>query len=301
MNKRLGQINGIPYANLPGLKFAHLTIKEVCSERNANGRLMGVCLCDCGNECVVDLSGVVNGLVKHCKGCPLMRLENPRTKDLTGQTFGELTVLERSENNIGTRAAWICRCSCGRIKIALGHDLLQDHVKSCGECGYQSREARKRHVLWKGKDEQRLAHIFYQMKQRCYNPNCTAYPNYGGRGIYICDEWLLPEIGIRNFISWAKANAYYDTLSIDRIDNDGPYAPWNCRWVDSFEQANNTRKNVMYTYDNETRSLAEWARICNIPYYQVAAAFHKSPREMDDLLYVHRDLQFPETFIEDSE
>ncbi|MDE6040011.1 MAG: hypothetical protein K2F99_00390, partial [Muribaculaceae bacterium] len=84
--------------------------------------------------------------------------------------------------------------------------------------------------------------------------------HYGARGIYVCDEWYTPGVpgnpGLVNFYNWAIANGYEfirgkggrNKLSIDRIDGNGPYAPWNCRFVDYYVQENN-RSNTSYIED----------------------------------------------------
>lgn len=103
---------------------------------------------------------------------------------------------------------------------------------------------------------------YWGIHGRCYNPNNQAYKNYGGRGIYMCDEW---KNDIWEFVRWAEANGGLDeSLSIDRIDNDGPYAPWNCRFVDRSTQMRNYRRNRIIEYNGESHCLFDWADITGI-------------------------------------
>lgn len=76
----------------------------------------------------------------------------------------------------------------------------------------------------------KLYSVYYNMRDRCLNPNCHAYKNYGGRGITICEVWLGDE-GFINFYHWATNNGYKEGLSIDRINIEGNYEPSNCRWI----------------------------------------------------------------------
>ena len=178
--------------------------------------------------------------------------------DLTGQKFGRLTVISRAENNKHKQAMWRCRCECSNEKNIRSSALISGHTESCG-C--LTRQALKAATTKHGLAKTRLYHIWKDMKKRCYNPNCKAYKNYGGRGIKICDEWLGKENGFMNFYNWSMANGYNDTLSIDRKDNDKGYSPDNCRWVSMQAQIDNRRCSKTFTYEGiEYKSLAEASR-----------------------------------------
>lgn len=158
--------------------------------------------------------------------------------DLTGQRFGRLTVIQRAENK-GVITRWLCECDCGNEKVIRAQDLKEGKTQSCG-CLRSELVSERNYVH--GHSEERIHNIWRGMKKRCLNPKSKSYKDYGARGIRICDEWLND---FQAFYDWAIANGYSDSLSIDRIDNDGNYRPSNCRWADRKTQNINQggRKN----------------------------------------------------------
>ncbi|GAB7390130.1 hypothetical protein [Lactococcus garvieae] len=166
-----------------------------------------------------------------------------RLIDLTGQKFGKLKVISRAENR-GKQVMWYCQCSCGNKTIVRANHLRSGATKSCGCLEKENRfKMNLKHGGAKGKGcQERLYGVWLGMRKRCFNPNEPAFPNYGGRGITICDEWSDYSI----FRKWALANGYdkdapLGKCTIDRINNDGNYEPSNCRWVDMKVQRNNQR------------------------------------------------------------
>lgn len=174
-----------------------------------------------------------------------------------GQRFERLTVIDgdriRSYPNGRRIRSCLVRCDCGVEREVLITHLFRGAVRSCG-CLLSDHlvERNTRHGL----PIDRLYWIWAGMRERCEKTRSTAWANYGGRGIIVCQEWQA----YAAFHAWAMANGYSDTLSIDRINNDGNYEPSNCRWATPAEQSRNTRQNRLVTCWGETKVLSDWAK-----------------------------------------
>ena len=187
--------------------------------------------------------------------------------DHTGQRFGKLFVVGKSDKKKGkyTGAFWECKCDCGNVVIVPGSSLRSGETRSCG-CLRKAMvgELKRTH----GMCRTRIYRIWQAMIKRCCSPGYERYSEYGGRGISVCDEWRNDFL---SFYNWSMENGYSDELTIDRIEVNGNYEPENCRWATYKEQGNNTRRNHYITFDGETHTMCEWAKIKGMKYQTLAA------------------------------
>lgn len=156
--------------------------------------------------------------------------------DLTGQRFGRLVVQGISCRR-GTRGQvyWDCICACGNIRSVQAANLRNGHILSCG-C--YAMDALRRRSTTHGGSGTRLFRIWLAMIRRCERVGQDNYQWYGGRGILVHPLWRK---SFAEFQAWAIRNGYTDSLSIDRIDNDGNYEPENCRWLPLSENVSRAR------------------------------------------------------------
>ena len=162
--------------------------------------------------------------------------------DIKNKVFGRLIAIRKSDSKNGF-SYWLCKCSCGKEKIIRKSHLMSGKIKSCG-CLVKDCKSRYKH----NKSKTRLYRIYLNMKNRCYWKNHKQFNLWGGKGIVVCEEW---KNDFMSFYNWAINNGYKDNLTIDRIDCNGNYEPLNCRWVDSKEQANNTKTVRYFEYNGE--------------------------------------------------
>ncbi len=182
--------------------------------------------------------------------------------DVTGQVFARLSVIKLlDERNKVGKLLFLCECECGALVKVDGKSLRSGNTKSCG-C-YQKDKVKNIETTH-GESVKGTVSVEYatwqHIKDRCHNPRCKGYKNYGARSIVVCDEWrysfekFLEDMGRR------PAGRY----SLDRIDVNGNYCPENCRWLPLSEQVNNRRCSVLYEYNGEFLTLTGIAKKLNL-------------------------------------
>jgi hypothetical protein len=207
-----------------GTIFEEWTILELRGRK-------ALCKCSCGTEREVWRANLTSGLSQSCG--EHRRLVFP-TK---GETIHAWTVLSRRRYHLHVR------CSCGTKKWIYVYSILNGDSTSCGHARLTGPRARLR-WMWEW------------MHSRCENPGDPMYRYYGARGVKVSDEWATFE----PYAEWAIAAGFRKSrgLQIDRIDNNGPYSPSNCRVTTRIVNANNKSNNVRFAAFGEMKTVGEW-------------------------------------------
>lgn len=193
--------------------------------------------------------------------------------NLKDRQFGRLKVIKSVGKSPRGNYLWECICNCGKTKIVMSSNLIKGNTKSCG-CLFK--EVHLKSHKTHGLTHSRFYNIYQMMLRRCNNPKENCYPRYGGRGIKV--KWTsFEEFKNDMYKSYLKhVNKFGEKQTqIDRINNNSNYSRKNCKWSTLKEQAQNTRKNIYFTFDKKTFCLAEWSRIFNIPYARLYARIFK--------------------------
>ena len=185
---------------------------------------------------------------------------------LPGQRFGRLVVTEIISGRLRR-----CLCDCGTETTVARCNLTSGNTQSCG-CLRREIEkiAAVTHNATSGQTWTPAYTTWNGMLQRCCNPNNPRWSSYGGRGIAVCEEWqhsfeaFLEDMGERPA-----------GHSLHRIDNDGPYCKENCAWATDTQQARYRGNNRLLSYQNETKTLAQWSEDLHIPYFTLHARLRR--------------------------
>lgn len=185
---------------------------------------------------------------------------------LEGSRYGRLTVEELYDFPKPGKPRWVCKCDCGAKNIIVyGYNLKNGNTASCGCLKI---EATKLANSTHGKSRTREYNVYCTILARCYSRTNQRYKWYGKRGITVARRWL-GKGGFENFLvdMGPKPTSKH---SIERIDNDGPYCPSNCRWATQKEQSRNKRTNRVIEIAGRKMCLKQLCEELDIPYSRTA-------------------------------
>ena len=182
-----------------------------------------------------------------------------------GMRFGRWVVIKKAASKIrfdGYRVSmWACLCECGTARNVMDSSLKCGISQSCGCLTLQS--VTTHGGASSGKSPEYIAWL--KMKNRCYDPKCPNFNNYGGRGIRVGDRWLN---SFEHFLE-DMGRKPSPKHSLDRTDVNGNYEPGNCRWATSVEQSRNRRNNRILEFMGEALPMASWAERLGFPGYVI--------------------------------
>lgn len=187
----------------------------------------------------------------------------PKLIDLSGRRFERLVSREHIGNGI-----WRCICDCGKEITTASGNLRAGRQKSCGCLRDDNNRARATHGGARRGRHEFLYKKWESMMCRCTFKGQEAWKDYGGRGIVVCDRW-------RNYANFRSdmGPLYKDSLTLDRIDVNGPYSPDNCRWVPWSVQNMNKRNSIWIEFNGEKLSVEQWAKKRGLSYHGMYGRF----------------------------
>lgn len=232
--------------------------------KHRTGAYLWKCLCDCGAVILKNTSEIRRRSTKRhaCTQCQIDRGAVYARQDITGVRFGKLIAIKGLGGSHRRGSLWEAKCDCGVIVEIPASRLFQLKQTGCKRCMAEARRiGRMTHGGWSSRHgTKQLARVWTAMMDRCGNPKNVIWPNYGGRGVVVCDEW-------KNFLvfkEWAFASGYSPYLTIDRKDVYRGYNPANCEWV---TRAENTRRAAVGTaqHSRTDRLLSNRTRLPHFP------------------------------------
>jgi hypothetical protein len=184
-------------------------------------------------------------------------------KDLTGQTFGRLTVIEYHGRTHAKRLVWRCECSCGKECCVIGEQLTTGRTRSCGCLNSELTAARNRSNATHGMTRSPEYNSWRGIVDRCCNSQSRDYKHWGAKGVGICDEWRNSFEAFLAYVGPRPSPRH----SIDRFpDNNGNYEPGNVRWATPVEQIRNRRNARVFEFRGKRMTIQEIADAVGVSY-----------------------------------
>lgn len=171
-----------------------------------------------------------------------------------GEKQGRLTVTGPIKDG-----KYLAKCICGTERYFNWGYVRRAAAKggspSCGCFKIEQLKSNPGKNLKHGLGTHPIYDVHRQMHQRCYNSKHRAFPDYGGRGIKVCERWQ----DLTTFWEDVKS-IYVDGHQIDRVDNNGNYEPGNVRFVSVEVNANNKRNNRLLQTPDGPMNLSQAGR-----------------------------------------
>jgi hypothetical protein len=228
---------------LVGQRFGKLLVLRR-NGSNKHGKTVWECQCDCGETAPAVLGQYLRcGHTKSC-GCLCSRSPSKRA-NLIGQRFGRLTAIHCNGTGELKHTTWQCQCDCGKVVPAVPTgNLTSGNTKSCGclHSDVQRVLAAKKFTKHGGcrrnEPEWPEHRSWREMRRRCTDPKHISFVYYGGRGITVCERWM---VSFEAFLADMGRQPNIGRYSLGRIDVNGNYEPGNCKWETPLEQHRNKR------------------------------------------------------------
>jgi len=211
--------------------------------------------------------------------------------DLSGKRFSRWTAVYHVSHGI-----WECKCDCGTTSKVNGKNLRYGNSKSCGCLRVDIGATKNRtHGHTANREYSPEYNAYRNMLRRCFEKTNEKYPQYGGRGISVCDRW---NASFDNFFAdmGKKPSPLH---SLDRVDVNEGYSPGNCRWATPKEQARNKTCNVIVSLGSEQITLAEACERLGLKYGTIHNRMNRYGMTFDEALNVPSRLKLSKEQIQE--
>jgi hypothetical protein len=240
-----------------------------------------LCNCDCGNIKIIAKSNLLakDTPTVSC-GClkqDLRRQAHEKSiTDFSLRYFHNWFILGESEEK-RTQTMFVAVCTiCGTLREAMMSSFKEGSALCYGKCDQLQRPYGQEIPLEVETHKCLIFRRWRGIMERCHNPKGTGYKKYGAKGIKVCDEWRS-SLGYMKFRVWLEEKypsweqLFKEGYQLDRIDNSGPYAPWNCRLVTPKENTRNRTCTKRVWFDGQELPLADLIDQFQLPYKTVVA------------------------------